>query len=86
MNGTGAGITGVKDTINFQKYIVKYVCKYYFELKPVFGDRQYVKPWFTNEDKWNDENNESTVNNNIGSSDEESVFSIGNNDVHHYSK
>jgi hypothetical protein len=82
MNGTGAGITGREDTINFQKYIVKFVCKYYFELKPVFGDRPNVRPFFTNEDDYNETgNNENSNQNGNTSSDEESLFDVDNNEL-----
>jgi hypothetical protein len=82
MNGTGAGITGREDTINFQKYIVKFVCKYYFELKPVFGDRPNVRPFFTNEDECNESvSKENCTENGNHSSDEESLFDVGNNEL-----
>jgi hypothetical protein len=75
MNGTGAGLTTLKDTINFQKYIIKFVCKYYNELKPVFGDRPNVTPWYTNEDDGNNVNADGPTQTGNESSDEELLFS-----------
>ena len=49
MNMTGNGLEGLEH-INFQDYIVKNICRYYFMLDPVLKDRPNVTPWFTNEE------------------------------------
>lgn len=49
MNMTGNGLEGIQYT-SFQEYIVKSVCKYFFELDPILKDRPNVTPWATNED------------------------------------
>ena len=57
MKNTGSGLEGFHFA-NFQDYIVKNVCKYYFELDPVLKDRPNVYPWVTNEDEYNPESDE----------------------------
>ena len=52
LNSTGEGFHGI-EMETFQTYIIKNVCKYYFELDPVLRDRPNVYPWFTNEKKSN---------------------------------
>ena len=49
MNMTGNGLEGLEH-INFQDYIVKNICRYYFMLDPVLKNRPNVTPWFTNEE------------------------------------
>ena len=49
---SGTGLDGFKHT-SFQEYIVREVCRYYFELDPVLRDRPNVRAWFTNEDEQN---------------------------------
>ena len=46
---SGNGLNGFKHT-TFQEYIVRDVCKYYFELDPVLRDRPNVTAWYTNEE------------------------------------
>ena len=50
LNNTGSGLQGIAYT-NLQEYVVKNICKYYFELDPVLKNRPNVYPWFTNEKK-----------------------------------
>ena len=59
MNNTGEGFNGI-EMETFQTYIVKNVCKYYFELDPVLRDRPNVYPWFTNEKRNNNMNRTTT--------------------------
>lgn len=47
MNATGIGLKGLKHA-SFQEYIVKDICKHYFELDPILKDRPNVTPWSTN--------------------------------------
>ena len=50
MNNTGNGLGKHSlEFTTFQEFIVKNVCKYYFQLDPVLRDRPNVYPWFTNE-------------------------------------
>ena len=49
MAQTGNGLTGIEYT-SFQEYVVKNVCRYYFDLDPILKDRPNVTQWATNED------------------------------------
>jgi hypothetical protein len=74
---TGAGLHGT-EYVNFQDYIVKHVCRYYYELEPVLGDRPNVTPWYTNEDSDEDESKSDkndNGNNESNFDDEESLIS-----------
>ena len=51
INNTGNGIHGFEKDNTFQEYIVRDICKYYFELDPVLRDRPNVYPHYTNEDE-----------------------------------
>ena len=85
MNRTGNGLEGFQYT-SFQEYIVKNVCRYYFELEPILkDDRPNVTPWYTNEDDSDEieEDEEETENNNRNStvflsSDDDSASSLTN--------
>jgi hypothetical protein len=48
MNTSGMGLTGT-DKSTYQEHIVDNVCKYYFDLLPVLGDRPNIYPHYTNE-------------------------------------
>ena len=48
MKNTGNGLEGLEFT-TFQEYIIKNVCRYYYELDPVMKNRPNVYPWYTNE-------------------------------------
>ena len=75
MARSGTGLDGFKHT-SFQEYIVREVCRYYFELDPVLRDRPNVRAWFTNEDETKYSNNSgSDMQHHITllSSDEESM-------------
>ena len=54
MAQTGNGLQGLEYT-SFQEYIVKNICRYYFELDPILKDRPNVTPWATNEDTSDDD-------------------------------
>jgi hypothetical protein len=59
MIGTGQGLEDV-DKPDFQQYVVDNICKYYFDLLPVLGNRPNITPAFTNEvdeDSSNDNKN-----------------------------
>ena len=43
MNRTGNGLEGLQYT-SFQEYIVKNVCRYYFEFDPILKDQPNVAP------------------------------------------
>ena len=51
INNTGNGVHGFEKDNTFQEYIIRNVCKYYFELDPVLRDRPNVYPHYTNEDE-----------------------------------
>ena len=59
MAQTGNGLHGLEYT-SFQEYIVKNVCRYYFELDPILKDRPNVTPWATNEDTSDDDSKDSS--------------------------
>ena len=46
---SGNGLKGIQYT-SFHEYIVRNVCKYYYELDPILKNRPNVRPWATNED------------------------------------
>jgi hypothetical protein len=48
MNTSGMGLTET-DKSTYQEHIVNDVCKYYFDLLPVLGDRPNIYPHYTNE-------------------------------------
>ena len=47
-NQAGSGFEGL-ELSTFQDWVVKNVCRYYFELDPILKDRPNVTPWYTNE-------------------------------------
>ena len=61
LHNTGNGLHGLEFS-TFQEYIIKNVCKYYYELHPVLSNRPNVYPWFTNEQtqQSTNDNDEST--------------------------
>ena len=82
MNRTGNGLEGFQFT-SFQEYVVRNVCRYYFDLEPILKDRPNVTPWFTNEDDSDDETEDTTERDHdrnvravILSSDDESASSL----------
>ena len=81
LNQTGGGFDGIELT-TFHEWIVKNVCKYYFELDSVLKDRPNVKPWFTNEDDFIDEGEDEEKDNRNNMSidsvnDDDSLESLG---------
>jgi hypothetical protein len=58
MNSSGTGLTGT-DKSTYQEYMVDNVCKYYFDLLPVLGNRPNIQPHFTNEGEPSEEVNDS---------------------------
>ena len=86
MSNTGAGLEGIKYS-TFQEYIVKDVCKYYFDLDPVLKNRPNVSPWYVGESKKRSkEQKEKEKQNEIClSSDDDSdeSFTFGTNESRH---
>jgi hypothetical protein len=82
MVGTGQGIDDV-DKPTFQQYVVDTICKYYFELLPVLGNRPNIQPHFTNEH--DEDSSHSMVNGNkndcILEDDDESLFDEHGNKI-----
>ena len=80
LNQTGGGFDGIELT-TFHEWIVKNVCKYYFELDSVLKDRPNVTPWYTNEDvsvAQQDEEEDNRNNMSIASdNDDDSMESLG---------
>jgi hypothetical protein len=72
MMQSGGGLETAHDIDSFANYIRKFVCKYYFELKPVFGDRPNIQPWYTNEGQGVDPDGDSDA---FDNRDDESLFS-----------
>jgi hypothetical protein len=68
---SGGGLQGVEEE-SFAKYIRDFHCRYYFELRPIFGARPNIQPWFTNEGQGRDPDEDDLEDN----SDDESLFSV----------
>lgn len=71
---SGGGLQG-SDVDSFAKYIRKYHCKYYYELRPIFGNRPNVQPWFTNEGQGREPDEDEDENR-----DDESLFSCNDDE------
>ena len=77
MHRTGNGITDPLKYSSFQEYIVREVCRYYFELEPILKDRPNVTPWATNEDD-SDDSTDSDISDEEDDSDIEVLSSEDN--------
>ena len=85
MNRTGNGMTDPLKFSSFQEYIVRDVCRYYFELDPIFKDRPNMTPWATNEDDSSDssviESEDETITSNDKEDNNTGLVTIEDSDI-----